>query len=78
MSPDVQKKQMAREALRRREREYPILREQILASVRAYLGGLTLEQLETAEELLQSAIIDIVPIKDLAAMIRNGGRVAHA
>lgn len=78
MSPDAQKKQMATEALRRREREYPIQREKILASVRTHLGDLSREQLAIAEELVQSTIIDIVPIEDLAAMVRNGGRIAHA
>lgn len=78
MSPDVQRKQMAEEALRRREREYPIQREKILESLCVLIEDISPEQLEIAEELVQSTIIDVVPVEELAVMVQNGGRIAHA
>ena len=78
MSPDAQRKQMETEALRRREREYPIPRDQILADLNSHLGAMSEEQISVAQELIQSNIIDLVPIPELAQIVLNGGKVAHA
>lgn len=80
MSPDNQKENalLALEKLRIPERRVPIQGNEILEELRTCLGGLSPDQEELARDLLESPIIDIVPLEDLAAMVRNGGRIAHA